>query len=147
MSLDVYLRLDGARRTGSGIFVRENGATRELTREEWDAKHPDQEPVVVNDDESSDVYQRNITHNLNAMAEAAGLYMYLWRPDEIEITIASQLIAPLTEGLQRLEAEPEKFKTFNPANGWGDYYGLCDFVRSYLSACVLNPDAAVSVSR
>lgn len=32
---------------GSGIFVRENGATREITREEWDRRNPGREPVVV----------------------------------------------------------------------------------------------------
>lgn len=32
---------------GSGIFVRENGALREITRGEWDAKYPGREPVSV----------------------------------------------------------------------------------------------------
>lgn len=32
---------------GSGIFIRENGAVREITREEWDRRHPGQEPAKV----------------------------------------------------------------------------------------------------
>jgi hypothetical protein len=31
---------------GSGIFVRKNGATVEITREEWDREHLGQEPVT-----------------------------------------------------------------------------------------------------
>ena len=34
----------------------------------------------------------NITHNLNKMADAVGLYEVLWKPDEIGITTASQMI-------------------------------------------------------
>lgn len=32
---------------GSGIFVRRNGATVEITREEWDELNPGREPVVA----------------------------------------------------------------------------------------------------
>lgn len=95
----------------------------------------------------TEVYSRNITHNLNKMAEEAGIYYHLWRPDEIEITKAASLVMPLTEGLQRLLADPERFKALNPENGWGSYEGLVDFVRAYRDACEANPDANVEVSR
>lgn len=93
------------------------------------------------------IYDRNITHNLNKMAAAAGIYKHLWRPDEIEITKAGQLIEPLREGLKRLRDDPEKYKAFNPDNGWGDYEGLVNFVSEYLSECEENPNATVRVSR
>lgn len=150
MSLDVYLRLPGtAPRPTSGIFVREDGATRELTREEWDARFPGREPVVANmtDDTDTTVYDANITHNLGKMADAAGIYEALWRPDEIEITKARQLVEPLRAGLTLLLAEPGRFETFNPGNGWGTYEGLVKFVSKYLAACEEYPDADVSVSR
>ena len=41
------------------------------------------------------IYSRNITHNMNKMADAVGLYKPLWRPDEIGITKAAQLVEPL----------------------------------------------------
>jgi hypothetical protein len=93
------------------------------------------------------IYERNITHNLNKMADAAGIYQYLWRPDELRIETASQLIQPLSEGLKRLLADPEKYRQFNPQNGWGRYEDLVKFVADYLAACERDPNALVSVSR
>jgi hypothetical protein len=151
MSLDVYLTLPGAPpRETSGIFVRESGSVRELTREEWDERYPGREPVVATipeTDEPTEVFSANITHNLNSMAGAAGIYEHLWRPDEIGITKAGQLIEPLRAGLAMLQAEPDRFKALNPANGWGDYDGLVRFVANYLAACEESPDAEVRVSR
>lgn len=94
-----------------------------------------------------DVFDRNITHNLNKMAIAAGIYNHIWRPDEIGIERASQLIIPLTEGLAKLKADPEHFKTFNPVNGWGSYNTFVDFVTEYLAACKLNPTAEITAER
>jgi hypothetical protein len=93
------------------------------------------------------VYSANITHNLNKMADEARIYKHLWRPDEIGITKAEQLIEPLRAGLELLVSDPERFKKFNPANGWGDYEGLVKFVQDYLSSCEENPDAEIEISR
>lgn len=150
MNLDVYLTLSGAAvpQTGSGIFICENGANVEISREEWNARYPDREPVaVMRAEETETVYDANITHNLNTMAGEAGIYAHLWRPDEIGITKAAQLIEPLRRGLVLLNTDPERFKLFNPNNGWGNYDGLCNFVARYLAACEAYPDAEVSVSR
>jgi len=93
------------------------------------------------------IYEANVTHNLNGMAEEAGIYKHLWRPDELGITKASELIAPLTDGLSLLESDPARFNALNPPNGWGSYEGLCRFVRNYLNACRENPDADIDVCR
>jgi hypothetical protein len=95
----------------------------------------------------TDVYHSNITHNLGEMAEEAGIYEALWRPDEIGITHAAQLIEPLRAGLALLKSEPTRFKKFNASNGWGTYEHFVPFVEKYLEACQDNPDAEVSVSR
>ena len=95
----------------------------------------------------TEVYTANITHNLNKMAQEAGIYEHLWRPDEIDITNAGQLIGPLREGLALLKSDPNRFEAFNPENGWGTYEGLVSFVEKYLAACEENPDADVSVWR
>ena len=149
MSLDVYLSVDHpVVQSGSGIFVRENGSTVEISREEWNRRHPDRDPVAVcAPTESSEVYSANITHNLGKMAREAGVYEALWRPDECGISKASQLVEPLESGLVKLRAEPEHYRRFNPENGWGDYEGLVSFVDRYLSACREYPDADVRVWR
>lgn len=95
----------------------------------------------------TEIYNRNITHNLNTMAGEAGIYKHLWRPDEIGITKAGELIEPLKAGLALLKSDPARFKAFNPSNGWGDYEGLVAFVADYLDACEKNPDADIEISR
>jgi hypothetical protein len=97
--------------------------------------------------EDNDVYSANITHNLNAMAAEAGIYEHLWRPDEIKIVKASELIEPLSAGLKLLKSDPTRFEKHNAENGWGLYEHFVPFVEKYLTACIENPDALVSVSR
>lgn len=93
------------------------------------------------------VYSSNITHNLGPMALAAGIYMELWQPEEIGVTTAAQLIAPLEAGLAKLKADPEYFQTFDAPNGWGRYEHFVPFVESYLAACRDNPEATVHADR
>ena len=150
MSLDVYLTMKEIKRLkpAGRIYVRRDGSTQEISREEWDQLFPGREPVVVNEEaEVNEVYQANITHNLNKMADEAGLYEVLWRPDEVGFTKACQLIPLLVAGLAKLKANPKHFRQFNPSNGWGSYEGLVRFVENYLSACREYPDADVSVWR
>jgi len=147
MSLDVYLTTKNKVTAEPAIYIRRGGANVKITREEWDTLYPEREPLTVGEEESNEVYWANITHNLGGMAEAAGIYKHLWRPEEIEITKAGQLIAPLQDGLERLRADPEKYRAYNPPNGWGSYEGLVSFVEKYLAACIETPDADVRVSR
>ncbi len=85
----------------------------------------------------------NITHNLHKMADAVGLYNVLWHPEEIGITLASQMILPLEKGIKELEANPDKYKAYNPPNGWGNYENLVSFCKSVLQKCYEYPDAVV----
>lgn len=146
MSLDVHLSVGISQSGGSGIFVREAGSIKEITRAEWNEKFPNREPLVVEVD-SDYLFSRNITHNLGRMADAAGIYKALWRPEEIGITAAHQLIQPLSDGLTLLRSDPDRFRMDNPQNGWGNYEGLVSFVEEYLEACKQYPTASVSVSR
>ena len=92
-------------------------------------------------------YDANITHNLNKMASAAGIYEALWCPDEHGLTTAAQLVPLLRVGLAKLRADPARYRKLNPANKWGSYEGLCRMVEAYLAACEANPTATVSVRR
>lgn len=152
MSLDVYLTaehmIEAQHEPESAIYIREDGRTRRISREEWNERFPGREPVVVcAPKETNVVYSANITHNLNTMADRAGIYLHLWRPEEIGISKARQLIKPLRAGLTRLSANEEFYRKFEPENGWGTYSTLVSFVQEYLDACVKYSDASVSVSR
>lgn len=150
MSLDVYLILpDAPSVRPEGILIRRDGATVEISREEWDELCPDREPSVLTSQlyEETEVYWANITHNLTNMAKEAGLYDVLWRPDEHGIERAEQLVEPLREGFLRLASGRDHFERFSPPNGWGDYHGLLRFTAAYLDACEQWPDAKVRVSR
>lgn len=149
MSLTVYLILPGVKidTCELNIPIREDGQTKMISRQEWDNLHPGIEPYHSGAPDQDCVFDYNITHNLNQMADAAGIYKYLWRPDEINISKAGQLIEPLKIGLKELEDNPEKYKALNPANGWGNFEGLVNFVKSYLSACIQYPDADIELSR
>ncbi len=89
----------------------------------------------------------NVTHNLTDMAQEAGIYKHVWRPEELNITTACELIEPLEKALNEMNDDPERFKKHNPSNGWGDYEGFLDFLRQYIEACREDPDAEISVSR
>jgi hypothetical protein len=146
MSLDVYLEVPcEPSPIREVIFVREDGQTREISRQEWDELYPDREPITVAVER--DVFSRNITHNLNKMADAAGVYYACWRPEERGWEKAGDIIEPLRIGLEALQAEPAKYKSFNPENGWGTYEGLVQFVAEYLQACRDYPEATIRVSR
>lgn len=97
--------------------------------------------------DSDAYYSSNITHNLGQMASAAGIYMHLWRPDELKINKAVDLIEPLRKGLALLKSDPKEFKKFNAPNGWGLYENFVPFVENYLKACEEHPEAIVRVSR
>lgn len=95
----------------------------------------------------TEVFEYNITHNLGQMADAAGIYNHLWQPDKIGISKARHLINPLKAGLHKLKKNPERYKCYNPENGWGKYEDLVEFVEKYIEACEENLDANISISR
>jgi len=94
-----------------------------------------------------DVFDANITHNLTTMAEKAGCYKALWRPEEIGAAKCRNIIKELEAGLSYLKDRPEYFKQFENINGWGTYEQFVQFVENYLQACVKHPNADIFVSR
>lgn len=94
-----------------------------------------------------EVFSDNITHNLGAMAAEAGIYKHLWRPEEIGLVYARELIEPLTVALMRMREDPDRFTVHDAPNGWGVYVHFVDFVSSVLSAAHQYPDATIEVSR
>lgn len=96
---------------------------------------------------SEKLYRANITHNLGKMAIEAGIYEYCWRPGEVGVTKAKQLIEPLLDGIELMESDPKRFKEFDPSNGWGTYDNFIPWLRNYLEACQRYPDSNVNACR
>lgn len=93
------------------------------------------------------VFWRNITHNLNRMADALHVYDHCWRPEEIGIVRAEQLIEPLRAALNEIRNKPEAYRKFEPSNKWGTVETMTKFLEEYLAACEKYPTAAVDVSK
>lgn len=103
--------------------------------------------VYLEEVRPTEIFEANITHNLNHMAHEAGIYKHLWMPEEIGISLASQLIEPLTKAVADMKANPERYMKHNPENGWGSYKDFVPWVETYLAACIEFPEAKVRVSR
>lgn len=117
-------------------LLREAGFTQTAERLSWDS---DPEAIGA-------VFSSNITHNLNKMAQEAGIYDCLWHPEKIGAVYAREITERLSTAVELLEADPERFEKFNAANGWGIYEHFVPFVRGVLEACQKWPDAKISVS-
>ena len=137
MSLDVYLKRkrDPTEADKAIALLQENGL--EQFAFEIECRHDCGDEVL---------YEANYTHNCGRMAGQAGLYELVWHPDRIGVTKASQVIAPLKDGIEFMRANPEKFIALNPENGWGSYDTFLPWLERYLQACIEYPDADVKTS-
>lgn len=87
------------------------------------------------------IFEANITHNLTSMAEEAGIYECLWRPEENGYIRAGQVAGKLREGIKLMRDDPERFRKFDASNGWGTYDDFMPWLERVLKACEENPDA------
>jgi hypothetical protein len=117
-------------------------------------------------EEKEQLYSANIRHNLNVMAEQAGIYKALWRPyqlhkdyvysedykiemafEDLVTIIATDIIDVIEQGLDLLKNRPDYFSKFNSPNGWGTYVHFVQFVKKYLAALKQYPNSIVIVDR
>jgi len=94
-----------------------------------------------------EVFSENITHNLGEMADKAGIYYALWRPEEKGWVYAKDIIKVLEKGVWKLERDPVKYKKYNSPNGWGMYEHFVPFAKDVLEACKKYPSAKIYISR
>lgn len=159
MSLDIYIiSPEPIKKKSTGIFTRINGQTRELTREEAFKKFPDVR-IREEETETNEFWHGNITHNLTKMAKHVSvdktdpdnyltLYDMLWRDEYDSIITISNYIKYLTNSLFELKNNPDKYKQYNPENGWGTYEQLVEFVRSFIHALIdMPPGSTIEYSR
>lgn len=140
MSLDLYITSKTpVSHKGTGVFVREDGTTVELTVKEIKEKWPDAK-VEVLEYEDQYAWCGNITHNMGEMAEHVvvghyTLYQLLWRPEETDLIPegcpTGKYIELLGMALEELKRNKEGLLQYNPSNGWGDYDLLLRFTSEY----------------
>ena len=155
MSLDLYIKSNTpVQHRGTGIYVRNDGGTQELTTKEDVLKYfPDANPDEIEEKYFTDneFFHMNITHNLTKMAgmcktlssynynldsPVVTLYDLLWHPEEnLKITIPNmEYLEDVMDCYTNLLQSPEFFKQYNPKNGWGSYEQLVARTKEYLKA-------------
>jgi len=97
--------------------------------------------------EMVEVFDANITHNLNQMASEAGIYEIIWHPEEAGVKQAEELIAPLRKAIAEMKADPKRFEKYDAENGWGLLEHFLPWLEHLLVACEEYPDAVVSARR
>lgn len=163
MSLDLYINSKTpVIHRGTGVYVRENGETKELqTKEEVLRYFPDVNPDEIEETSYEDdtYFHMNLTHNLTKMAgeckaelyfrglatkegSTPTLYDLLWHPEETlgikEPTI--EYMQELVSCYKRLLKHPDYYRKYNPENGWGSYDGLVMNLKKYIEALMAISD-------
>lgn len=147
MSLDLYIRTKRPRtKIGTGVYVRDNGATRELkTLEEVKAYFPgkDLTGISVEAYETNNFWHGNMTHNLGKMASHVQcsarftLYDLLWRPAEHGFNqVTQEYIDGILEGYMNVKNHKSDLIQYNAPNGWGTYENMINFLRDLASTLI-----------
>lgn len=145
MSLDYYIiTKNPVQHKHTGIYIRENGETKELSKEEAEKNFG--EPIEEFFTEDNELLHVNLTHNLTCMANECCvngicLYELLWHPKYIlkDGKITFPYCQTLTNLYWELKAHREKYEKFNPSNGWGSYDGLLKNLKK-IAMCLINND-------
>lgn len=58
----------------------------------------------------------------------------------------SEAAGPLADAVQRMEADPGKYREMNPPNGWGDYEGALRYLRRLAEACAKHSKCTIKIS-
>lgn len=84
----------------------------------------------------------NYTTNVSGMwAEALGFRLY-----EISGRTAADAVPDLDRAIAAMQADPDTYQAMNPKNGWGDYSGALEYLRTLRNACVRHPKTQIYVS-
>lgn len=150
MSLDLYIMSKTPlKKTGTGVYIRENGETRELKTKEEVSKYFPGKEVEEKTYETKEVWHGNVTHNLGRMADKVSpgvrsLYQLFWHPTET--TVTRDWVSEVFECYQELKSRKDHFKPMEEENRvtekdgktylWGTYDNLLKFTKSLLE-CLL----------
>lgn len=119
------------------IWLEDENGERITVDSDPDAEMRDLVPFRSAGEVSSTTF--NLTYNLSPMLWEAG--MPRWR--ELVGMSASQA-GPIWRDIHgKLAADPERFKAFNPENGWGTYEQAVEVIGALADACERHPEAKI----
>jgi hypothetical protein len=82
----------------------------------------------------------NLTFNLSKMMTAANVH-----PDILKGKTGKEIIPILRKAWSELIKDPDKFKRYNPPNGWGSYEGLLTWLKETVETAEEHLDAKFAV--
>lgn len=100
--------------------------------------------IYITDIIRTTVFDGNITHNLVPMWEEAGCYEALYDSSGKK---ARSILPKLKRALKAIQADPDKYKVLEPANGWGTYESAINFLEKVIEACKNNPNGELYISK
>lgn len=59
---------------------------------------------------------------------------------------AGESLPAIQRAVADMEANPARYEAMNPPNGWGNYEGALDYLRSLRDACAEHPKATIRIS-
>ena len=155
MSLDLYINSNTpVLHRGTGVYIRKNGETIELnTKQEVLTYFPNVNPDNIKEKtyEDNEYFHMNLTHNLVEMASqcrvigtcnygsesaVVTLHDLLWHPED-NLKVKTPTLDYLEDVMQcykHLLENPEVYRQYNPANGWGSYEGLIRNTKKFIVA-------------
>ena len=68
------------------------------------------------------------------------------RPSKWDGKSCKEMIPVLTEGISLLREDPERFRHYEPGNGWGTVETTIQFLTNVLNECQRCPYATIEVS-
>jgi|HubBroStandDraft_6_1064221.scaffolds.fasta_scaffold14344_3 hypothetical protein len=94
--------------------------------------------------ETTEVFSKNITHNVAPMWRKAGVYEALY---ESEGKLAKEFVELLDRGVEHMRANYSEYEKLNSANGWGLAKNALPWLEQVRDAFRANPYATIHVSR
>lgn len=91
------------------------------------------------------VFDLNITHNCNEMADFMGVYKEIWRPEELGITRAYEVKSALERSIAYLQTHD--ITHLEPDNKWGTQDQFLGFLYEYLDLVNRYPNARIEADR
>lgn len=97
--------------------------------------------IVDAEDPEWEVFSENMTSNVAPMWREAGCDLR-----DLKSWKAKDCVKPLCDAINRMKADPKKYRAMNPANGWGNYDSCVEFLVHCHDACLANPESIVHIS-